>query len=75
MNLRHRIKALEAQNSIQPRPEGEGRRRLTEFLDRIAERQGPPDDAERERASEFLKNEWPATLERIRRKVGGQHVD
>ncbi|WP_420557914.1 hypothetical protein [Roseovarius sp.] len=75
MNLKDRIKALEAQNSRQPRPEGEGRRRLAEFLDRIAERLGPPDDAERERASEFLKNEWPAILERIRRKAGGKHVD
>ncbi|MGK7753197.1 hypothetical protein [Roseovarius sp. C03] len=75
MNLRHRIKALETQNSRQSAPEGDPKRRLAEFLDRIAERLGPPDDAERESASEFLKNEWPAILERIRRKAGGKHVD
>lgn len=75
MNLRKRLTALEAQTTPQPLPEGEGRRRLERHLDRIAERQGPPTTEQAERAEDFLNNEWPAFIAKMRQNNGGKHVD
>ena len=75
MNLRNRLKALEAHAAPQTLPEGEGKRRLERFLDRITERQDPPTEEQSQRAEEFLKNEWPAFIKKMRQDNGGKHVD
>lgn len=75
MTLRSRLKALEAQTTPQTLPEGEGKRRLARHLDRIAERQGPPTTEQAERAEDFLNNEWPAFIAKMRQNNGGKHVD
>lgn len=75
MNLNNRLKALEAQAAPQTLPDGEGKRRLESFLDRIAERQGPPTEEQSQCATEFLKNEWPALIKKMRQNNRGKHVD